>query len=59
MERYQELQKCCGEYPKIISRADGARKIVCKVCRKATPYILSTWLSANIKWNELIEEEEQ
>jgi len=54
MERYLELEKCCGRYPDLIYRkSDGARKIVCPACGNETPYYMTAGLSANKAWNEL------
>ena len=57
MEKLHELIKCCGNYPSPRYRKkDGARRYVCVTCGKSTPYYLKAGLSANIKWNEIMEE---
>lgn len=57
MERYLELKKCCGIYPHIRSREDGSKRIVCSRCGNATEWYLSSGLSANKGWNEMLDKQ--
>lgn len=55
-QRLHELEKCCGKYPSPRERkSDGARRIVCSVCERSTPYYLPSGLSANKGWNEMMQ----
>lgn len=56
-EKILELKKCCGRYPEIRVREDGARRIVCPVCGKSTLYYLTAGINANIAWNEIEDED--
>ena len=51
MFKIEELEKCCGVYPRYHS-ANGLKWVACPVCGNRSQTYMTSGLSANKGWNE-------